>query len=49
MRLPFNFNRWIDEHQHLLKPPVGNKSLFETSDGMVVMIVVGLHMVDALF
>jgi 3-hydroxyanthranilate 3,4-dioxygenase len=41
MRQPFNFNRWIDEHQHLLKPPVGNKSLFETSDGMVVMIVGG--------
>ncbi len=41
MRKPFNFNRWIDENQHLLKPPVGNKALFETGDGMVVMIVGG--------
>ncbi len=41
MKKPFNFNRWIDENQHLLKPPVGNKALFETGDGMVVMIVGG--------
>ncbi len=38
--LPFNFDTWIAEHQHLLKPPVGNKLLFEES-GMVVMIVGG--------
>ena len=24
----FNFKRWIDEHRHLLKPPVGNKLVF---------------------
>jgi 3-hydroxyanthranilate 3,4-dioxygenase len=37
---PFNFSRWIDEHSHLLKPPVANKTLF-TGTGMVVMIVGG--------
>ena len=24
----FNFSRWIDEHAHLLKPPVGNQLVF---------------------
>jgi 3-hydroxyanthranilate 3,4-dioxygenase len=25
IRRPFNFQQWIDEHRHLLKPPVGNQ------------------------
>ena len=37
---PFNFSKWIDEHQHLLKPPVGNKLVFEDA-GMTVMVVGG--------
>lgn len=41
---PFNFQRWIDENQHLLKPPVGNKQLFDTPTGMVVMMVGGPNM-----
>ena len=28
----FNFQNWIREHQHLLKPPVGNKKVFEDGD-----------------
>ena len=37
---PFDFNRWIDHHRDLLKPPVGNKLVFEEA-GMVVMVVGG--------
>jgi 3-hydroxyanthranilate 3,4-dioxygenase len=40
LRRPFNFARWIDEHSHLLKPPVGNKLVFEDA-GMVVQVVGG--------
>ena len=35
----FNFQKWIDENQHLLKPPVGNKKVFE--DGEMTVQVVG--------
>jgi 3-hydroxyanthranilate 3,4-dioxygenase len=35
----FNFQRWIDENRHLLKPPVGNKRVFE--DGDFIIMVVG--------
>jgi 3-hydroxyanthranilate 3,4-dioxygenase len=40
LRKPFNFGKWIDEHAHLLKPPVGNKLVFEEAS-MVVQIVGG--------
>jgi 3-hydroxyanthranilate 3,4-dioxygenase len=40
LRRPFNFARWIDEHSHLLKPPVGNQAVFENS-GMIVQVVGG--------
>src|SRR5215467_10994490 len=35
-----NFQRWIDEHRGLLKPPVGNKQVFE-DDEFIVMVVGG--------
>jgi len=40
LRKPFNFAQWIDAHSHLLKPPVGNKLVFEDA-GMVVQVVGG--------
>jgi 3-hydroxyanthranilate 3,4-dioxygenase len=36
--VPFNLQAWIDEHRHLLKPPVGNKCVF---DGDFIVMVVG--------
>jgi 3-hydroxyanthranilate 3,4-dioxygenase len=35
----FNFRGWIDEHRHLLRPPVGNKRVFP--DGDFIIMVVG--------
>ena len=37
---PFDFQSWIDRHEHLLKPPVGNKLVFDEAD-MTVMVVGG--------
>lgn len=36
----FNFRDWIDEHRHLLKPPVGNRQVFENAE-FIVMVVGG--------
>lgn len=36
---PINFKEWIDEHRHLLKPPVGNQQVWE--DGDFIIMVVG--------
>lgn len=37
---PLNFQQWIDEHRHLLKPPVGNAKVYENTD-FIVMVVGG--------
>ncbi len=34
----FNLQQWIEEHRHLLKPPVGNKCII---DGDFIVMVVG--------
>jgi 3-hydroxyanthranilate 3,4-dioxygenase len=34
---PFNLHAWIDEHRHLLKPPVGN-ALMWNQDFMVMVV-----------
>lgn len=37
---PFHFSRWIDEHRHLLKPPVGNQVVYKDTE-FIVMVVGG--------
>lgn len=40
IRRPFNFRQWIDDHRHLLKPPVGNQCVYDDAD-FIVMVVGG--------
>jgi len=37
---PIHFQTWIEEHRHLLKPPVGNQQVWEDGD-FIVMVVGG--------
>jgi 3-hydroxyanthranilate 3,4-dioxygenase len=34
----FNLHRWIDQHRHVLQPPVGNKRVFEDGDFIIMVI-----------
>ena len=34
----FNFQGWLDEHRDLLKPPVGNRQIWEDADLMVTVV-----------
>jgi len=38
--VPIDFLRWIEEHRALLKPPVGNKVVYDGGD-FIVMVVGG--------
>ena len=35
---PINLLKWVDEHRHLLKPPVGNHYLYDGDDFFVMII-----------
>jgi len=41
IRRPFNIKQWIAENRDLLKPPVGNKSLYTEAGDYIVMAVGG--------
>ena len=35
---PIDFPRWLEEHRHLLKPPVGNQQIWEDTDFIVTVV-----------
>jgi 3-hydroxyanthranilate 3,4-dioxygenase len=37
----FNFGEWTAEHEHLLKPPVNNKQMWERTGDFIVQVVGG--------
>lgn len=43
MKIPdvLHLKSWIDEHRHLLKPPVGNAQVYQQTKDFIVMIVGG--------
>lgn len=38
--MPIHFQKWIEEHRHLLKPPVGNRVVYEDTE-FIIMVVGG--------
>ena len=41
MFTPVNLKGWIEEHRHLLKPPVGNAQVWRDGRGTIIMVVAG--------
>lgn len=37
----FDFNAWIQEHEHLLRPPVNNRQMWEPMGDFIVQIIGG--------
>lgn len=38
---PFHLKKWINDHRDLLKPPVGNKCIYQQAENFIVMVVGG--------
>lgn len=38
---PINIKSWIEEHRHLLKPPVGNQQVYHQVEDFIIMVVGG--------
>ena len=38
---PLNLRKWIDEHRHLLQPPVGNAQIWEGDRDFMITVVGG--------
>ena len=38
---PFNLHQWIEDNRHLLKPPVGNQTVYKDTGDFIVMVVGG--------
>ncbi len=38
---PLDVQKWIDENRHLLKPPVGNQTIYKNTGDFIVMVVGG--------
>jgi 3-hydroxyanthranilate 3,4-dioxygenase len=42
MKFPvLNIKQWIDDNRHLLKPPVGNKVIYDDTQDYIIMVVGG--------
>lgn len=42
MKYPvLNLQQWVEDHRHLLKPPVGNKVVYDDTDDYIIMVVGG--------
>jgi 3-hydroxyanthranilate 3,4-dioxygenase len=44
--MSFNFQRWVDEQAHLLKPPVGNQQVWKDADTIVTVVGGPNHRTD---
>ncbi|MBY0425863.1 MAG: 3-hydroxyanthranilate 3,4-dioxygenase [Cytophagales bacterium] len=38
---PINIKKWVEEHRHLLRPPVGNEQVYRMNEDFIVMVVGG--------